>query len=200
MNRPTFSKRLKKIGWCLLPIAAFAIGGFIYQQTVQLCEYGPRSRGWIFHLSPFAQAVGLSLLAWVLLIPWLIITAVLLVRKRPLLSKMDKVLLGAVVVVLSPGFIGESNWNRFALHRCGPGKHGVAFLSEAARAGDTRTVDFLAQRGVRLDFESNMFWDSPMVAAIRGNEPKMVLHLLSRGVSPNSNGNRSRRQPTDCGR
>jgi len=68
------------------------------------------------------------------------------------------------------------------------GKHGFAFLSEAARAGDTRTVDFLEQKGVQLDFESNMFWDPPMVAAIRGHEPKMVLHLLSKRANPNSTG------------
>jgi ankyrin repeat protein len=59
-------------------------------------------------------------------------------------------------------------------------------MSASARAGDIRSVDFLFNRGYKLEFESGIFWDSPLIAAIRGNRPEMVRYLISKGVGVNA--------------
>ena len=37
-----------------------------------------------------------------------------------------------------------------------------------------------------MDFEGGLFWDSPVIAAIHGNQPKMVRYLISKGVGVNA--------------
>jgi ankyrin repeat protein len=58
-------------------------------------------------------------------------------------------------------------------------------MSASARAGDISSVEFLFARGYKLDSEGGLFWDSPLIAAIHGNQPKMVRYLISKGVGVN---------------
>jgi len=58
-------------------------------------------------------------------------------------------------------------------------------MSASAKAGDISSVEFLFNRGYKLDFESGILWDSPLIAAIHGNQPKIVRYLISKGVGVN---------------
>lgn len=131
------------------------------------------------------MAVGLALLVWMLLAVWFFVVLIYLLLKRPVKNPRQIFLICSAALVLAPGLVSGSNWRRLVLHTCGPGKHGIGFMSASARAGDISSVEFLLNRGYKLDFESGIFWDSPLIAAIHGNQPNMVRYLISKGVGVN---------------
>lgn len=185
MLRPPFSTKLERVGWLLLPVSGFAIVALIYQQTALVCEYGPRPPGLIAQMRPIWIAAGLALFVWMLLAVWFFVVAIYLLLKKPANNRRQKLLILLAALILAPGLVGNSIWHRIVLHTCGPGKFGYPLLSESARQGDISSVEFLFARGYELDFEGGWFWDSPLIAAIRGNQPRMVRYLISKGVKVN---------------
>ncbi len=148
MPRPPFSAKLERLGWPLLPVSVFAIIGLIYQQTVLVCENGPWPSGLIVQMRPIWMAVGLALFVWMLLAVWFFAVLIYLPLKRPVKNPRQIFLICSAALVLAPGLVGGSNWRRLVLHTCGPGKHGIGFMSASARAGDISSVEFLFNRGI----------------------------------------------------
>ncbi len=137
-------------------------------------------------MNPFELAVGLALFVWMALGVWFLVVLIYLLLKRPVKSQRQVFLICSAALVLVPGLVSDSSWRRLVLHTCGPGRWGIAFISASARAGDIDSVEFLLSRGYKLDFESGLFWDSPLTAAIHGNQTKMVRYLISKGVEVNA--------------
>ncbi len=155
MARRPFPVKLEKVGWLLLPVSGFAIIGFIYQQTVLVCEYGPRPPGWISQMKPIWLAVGLALFVWMVLGVWFSVVLIYLLVKKPVKNQRQVFVICSAAIILAPGIVSDSSWRRLVLHTCGPGRWGTAFMSASARAGDIDSLEFLFGRGYKLDFEGD---------------------------------------------
>ena len=171
-------------GYLLLSGVALFVGRIVYEETFLTWINGPQMVGFAM----MHGAVPIVLIAGLIGLPgsllWVIVSLVLLFRRRfriPLADWVPIILLPVLAALL---FIPYGAWEEFTVQIAGPGSHGRDFMVQAAAEGERRFVIHLLRKGYDINYEDAGGTTPLSGAAVEGHE-EMVSFLVSMGADVN---------------
>jgi hypothetical protein len=179
--------------WLSVPWLFITVGHYAYDQTaarwltgsrsVRFARWGDDVRSFAF---PFVTLIILI---------WMVVAFLYIVR---LLHRRDRVPAFLVVGLILPllafgvGKVPGPTWERAVLRTVGPGQMAGAFLSAAAKKGDTAAMDSLLARGVSVEALDYSFYgfksqgsETALMTAADAGQLESVQFLLAHGANPN---------------
>ena len=164
--------------------AALFVGRIVYEETFLTWINGPQMVGFaMMHGAvPFFLLAGLIALPGSLL--WIVVSLVLLFRKRfriPITDWVPIILLPVLVALL---LVPYETWEEFTVQIAGPGSHGSDFVVQAAASGKQRFVKHLLSKGYDINYE-DAGGTTPLSGAAVEGDKEMVSSLISMGADVN---------------
>jgi hypothetical protein len=179
-----FPKAWTITGYLLLAGAVLFVGRIVYEETILTWNNGPQMIGFAM----MHGAVPLFLIAGLVGLPgslfWMIVSLVLLSRKKFRIPLVDWVPMALIVIFAALLFIPYGTWEELVVHFAGPGSHGSDFMVQAAASGNQRLVTHFLREGYDVNYEDDGGTTSLSGAAVGGNK-EMVGFLLSKGADVN---------------
>jgi hypothetical protein len=175
---PKPSKRshlvLLLIGSPLILITAILAWRNIWEETSLSPERGPQMIGFALAHGPFAIFLLAPLLLMIWLILALIVTAIAFWRRQRL-SGSHWFAISLAVIVVSLFVLPPAFWQCVLIERFAKSPHAVAFMTEDAAEGYTRTVGAYLDHGISVDARGK-YGTAANAAAVGGSVE--VLKLL----------------------
>jgi len=112
---------------------------------------------------------------------WLLVSTILLFRKRFQVPPHDWVLLLLLLMLITTLLVP---WDKLMVEVIGPGTHGADFLVQAAAGGNEYLVARLLRRGCDINSEVQG-GPTPLSAAAAEGRTDMIRFLISRGADIN---------------
>jgi hypothetical protein len=179
-----FPKPWTFAGYIILAAATLFVGRIVYEETILTWSNGPQMVGFAMMHGAVPLFLFSGLIGVLGGLLWMIVTLVLLVRKKFRIPRVDWAPMISLIILAALLLIPYDSWEELAVHVAGPGVHGSDFIVEGAVQGNRRLVTHLLRLGYDVNYEDKGGTTPLSGAAVEGNK-KMVALLVSRGADVN---------------
>ena len=182
-TRP-FPKAWTIAGYVLACSAALFTGRIVYEETFLTWALGPQMVGFAMMHGALPLVLGAGFIGLPGGLLWLIVSTVLLSRRRFRVSLQDWVPVFSLVLLGVLLLLPYGAWEELTTAVAGPGPHANDLLVDGAVHGNQRLVKRLLRAGYDINFESPGGVTALSGSAVEGNI-KMVAFLVAAGADIN---------------